>query len=139
KTDRKPSVVEEFLVNGWSLRVEDSSTIQPRPNGGTVGIMRRQRQLWSMGWKTVKRNTSSCVIRRTMMPDAAEIEAVVQVLVRGYDRGDGCRVCEGLLVDQEDSGPRYDRVSNVGGTWWVWVAASFLLALDTRGMKEDAA
>lgn len=143
KTDRKPSVVEEFLVNGWSLRVEDSSTIQPRPNGGTVGIMRRQRQLWSMGWKTVKRNTSSCVIPRTMMPSAEEIEAGVQVLFWDYDTVHGYRLYEGMLVDHEDSSPRYYRVSNLGGTSTLWVAAQFVLALmltdDTRGKKEEAA
>src|SRR5690606_17901830 len=101
--------------------------------------MRRQRQLWSMGWKTVKRNTSSCVIPRTMMPDAAEIEAGVQVLFWDYDTVHGYRLYEGMLVDHEDSSPRYYRVSNLGGTSSVWVAASFLLALDTRGMKEEAA
>src|SRR5690606_31759587 len=126
KTDRKPSVLMEYLVNGWSLRVEDSSTVQPRPNGGTVGITRRQRQLWSMGWNTV-------------MPTAEEIGAGVHVLFWDYDTVHGYRLYEGLLVDHEDSSPRYYRVSNLDGTSTVWVAAQFMLALDTRSAQGEAA
>src|SRR5690606_17303680 len=80
ETGSKPSVVEEFLVNVWSLRVEYSRTILPRPNRGTVGFMRRQRQLWSMGWKIVNRNTSSCAIPRAMLTTTEEIGAGVDVL-----------------------------------------------------------
>lgn len=139
KTDRKPSVLMEYLVNGWSLRVEESSTVQPRPNGGTVGIMRRQRQLWSMGWTTLKRSTSSCVIPRTMMPTAEEIGAGVHVLFWDYDTVHGYRLYEGLLADHEGNSPQHYRVSNLDGTSTLWVTSQFMLAMDTRNAQEEAA
>lgn len=132
KTDRKPSVMEEYSVNGWNKRVIGKTVATPFPGSGTTALLRRQRQLWAEGWTRLRRDTSACVVPRTTVPTAKQVDEGVGVLFWSYDIMRGYRLHEGRLAQTERGNPNHYRVSSPDGTAAVWVASQFLLALDVK-------